>query len=385
MSGSFMAAANAQGVAPPAQLSPATAQLTSPATSMTAPTRSYQEIAAAAIAGGGKPPLPKPGDMFNGHQFLGGDPRAQTAWKPLSGQDYLNSMPLDPEKKTLIQAIANYDLPPGSGRGGIGSPEVQQLLGYVKTYDPTFDAKNYKARQDMINDINDKQNGLGGQISNLTNAALHARDMAHAYDRLGNSDALPPETQEWLKAAHGRLLSMLPEILGGAPNGKNPILSALGAASTASNFLAPEAARIGMGATPNEAEINNNQTNLAIGAGPSAQAGTLGDIASKIGQRLLTIQDRYKRAFGNTPPKVPLINPDAARAVNELLTRYGRPEADQIDFNTLTAGGFNPKAAQGVMETPPTNLPPKAAPTPQSMPRKGVPQKVGRFLVEPVQ
>jgi hypothetical protein len=32
-------------------------------------------------------------------------------WAPVNGDEFLNSLPLDDNKKTVIKAIANYELP----------------------------------------------------------------------------------------------------------------------------------------------------------------------------------------------------------------------------------------------------------------------------------
>ena len=39
------------------------------------------------------PTPPKIGDRLNGYQFLGGDPSQAASWAPLSGEDYLSSLP----------------------------------------------------------------------------------------------------------------------------------------------------------------------------------------------------------------------------------------------------------------------------------------------------
>lgn len=286
-----------------------------------------------------KKPPPAVGTVVNGFKYMGGDPRSQdpNVWAPLHGDDYLNSLPIDPDKRAVIQSIANYELPPGSGRGGIGSPEVQQLLGFVKQYDPTFDAKNYKVRQDMLHEVN--QGTLSGQLKNLTNVSLHARDLQDAYDQMNLS---PSPAVNFVQNALARRLGSY----GGKDMGDRQ--RQIGRVNDAINFLAPEAGRLGMGSAPNEADIQAVRSQFNEDTTPLMAEGGLTDIAHKIAQRLLGIQDQWKRAFGNIKPKQPLINKEAAIALHDLIGRYQVRGADDLDWNVLTAGGWSPAQARAI-------------------------------------
>lgn len=138
-----------------------------------------------------KRPPPAIGATVNGYTYLGGDPRSQdpSVWQPASGDTFLGSLPLDDNKKTIVKAIANYELPPGSQRGGLGSPEVQQLLGLAKQYDPSFDAKNYAGVLKARTEIGNPDSKFNLTKTALNTAIDHAKLLADNIDALHNTQS----------------------------------------------------------------------------------------------------------------------------------------------------------------------------------------------------
>lgn len=294
--------------------------------------------------------LPKPGEIQNGYIFQGGDPKAQASWKPASGDAFLSSLPIPDTQKALIRGIATYDYAPGGNRS-LGSPEAQQVLGLVKMYDPTFDAKVYKQRGDLLHEVT--QGDTSKQLKNLTNVSLHARDLMDSYDQMNlSSSPLVNGAENWMAANTPFTADM------------HTRQGQLGRTTDAVNFLAPEAARLGVGGAPNEGDINAVREQFNTNTPPAVAAGGLGDIAHKAAQRLLGIQDQWKRAFGTLPPKQPFINKDAAVALHDLITRYKVDGGDKLDWNVLTSGGWTPDQARGMMgehaqAQPPPGIDPK--------------------------
>jgi hypothetical protein len=89
-------------------------------------------------------PQYQPGQIVDGYRFNGGNQRDQNSWTELKGQDLIGSLPV--EDQSLVKGIVNYDLPPGSMRGGLGSPQVQRLLSLAARADPNFSAGDYSNR-----------------------------------------------------------------------------------------------------------------------------------------------------------------------------------------------------------------------------------------------
>jgi hypothetical protein len=169
---------------------PQMGQQSQPQPQQAAPAQQAQSNSQQLYPGLRKPP-PAVGTTVNGYTYLGGDPRSKdpAVWKPATGDTFLNSLPMDDTNKTLIKSIANYELPPGSQRGGLGSPEVQQLLGLAKRYDPTFNAQNYSAVQKARVEVANPDSKFNLTKTALNTAIDHAAGLAQASDALNNSQS----------------------------------------------------------------------------------------------------------------------------------------------------------------------------------------------------
>lgn len=314
-----------------------------------------------------KKPPPAVGTTVNGYTYMGGDPRSQdpSVWKPATGDEFLSSLPISDDKRTLIKMMANYEAP-ASGARGIGSPEVQQLVGFAKRYDPSFDIKTYKVRQDYLHDLNDQK--ANGTIQALSNAALHAKAYDDEFQKLGNSDSAP----EWFNAAKQNLAGT--PLIGGLFGGSDR-LKASGAATEDATILGPEIARVAQGGPPTVDEVNRQIGTLGagswmghgVGVRPSTEAGVVSAMAQKIGDRMMSMQAQYRRAFGDTAPKEPLITPEAALATHQLLKRYAPDYENKLDFKMLTAGGFSPDKASQMTTPSPAPAQGSAGPSPQEI------------------
>jgi hypothetical protein len=296
-----------------------------------------QQQAQASYPGLKRPP-PAVGAVVNGYVYQGGDPRSKdpSVWKPATGDAFLNSLPIDEDKKTLIKMMANYEAP-STGTRGIGTPEVQQLVGLAKQYDPTFDVKNYTVRQNYLHDLNDLK--ANGTIQALNNAAMHLKSFDDEFQKLGNSDGAYEWFNSLKQGAAGTPL--VGKYFGGSDR-----LKAVGAAGETAAVLGPEMAKVAQGGAPTVDEVNRQISNLGLGMRPSTEAGVGASMAQKIGDRLLSMQAQYRRAFGDTKPKEPFLTPQAAMATHQLLQKYAPDYEKQLDYTLLTAGGFTPEQAR---------------------------------------
>jgi hypothetical protein len=289
-----------------------------------------------------KKPPPAIGTTINGFTYQGGDPRSKDAsvWAPATGDTFLNSLPISEDKKDLIKMMTAYEAP-ASGNRGVGTPEVQQLVGFAKRYDPSFDIKNYKIRQDYLHDLIDSKTNITVQA--LGNAAKHLSSFDSEFQKLGNSDSMPEFLNAAAQGAAG--LPFVGKYFGGSDR-----LKAAGAAKTDATIAGPEIARVAVGGQPNEPEINQQLSNLGanswidhgIGLKPSTEAGTIAAMAEKIGDRALTLQQQQQRAFGNSPVKTPLMAPEQADEIHKMMTKYSPGYDKKLNYGLLT-GGYDPR------------------------------------------
>jgi hypothetical protein len=292
-------------------------------------------------AGGKRPKFVK-GDKLYGLELAGDNWKDKSQWKPVYGDDFIKSYPdMSSDTAALIKGIANYELPPGSQRGGLGSPEVQQLLSLAKRYDPNFDAKQYKVRQDFLSELNNKSapNTMGGQLQVMDNASQHALAFDKAAHALHNWD---------IPYAPASLMSLVNKMASGGNR------EAQGKADQAQQSYSMEAPKVVMGGTPNEPELNAQREISDPYLPDRYTEGAMKDFAEKMGNRLGSIQTKAKRVWGpgGMPNGTMLISPEGAMAMHMLMRKYNSKADEAMDWKMLTAGGFDPKQIKEIQAPP---------------------------------
>lgn len=286
--------------------------------------------------------LPQPGDIVDGHQYIGpangkrGDPNN---WKPITGEAYLQHLAKsDPNYAGVVRGVVEgrNDLPSINRN----NPYTRRLVGDVMAADPTFNKSTYDRRKKLLTDMT-SATGTGAIINALNNGSLHAGELQRAYDVLGNDNAdleIGHRIDNWLR---GRF----------DPNVQAQVASV----EEARNRLAPEAARIYKGGEPTIPEVEREINTFDTGASRATAAGHLSQMAAGFRDRLLTVQNQWKRAYGDIRPSQPIIDPKAAASLQQLLDRYHLDDG-RLDWSTLTAGAYQkpqkpatqkPQAASG--------------------------------------
>lgn len=269
-----------------------------------------------------KRPPPKVGTTVNGYTYLGGDPRSQdpSVWHPASGDTFLNSLPLDDQKKTLVKAIANYELPPGSARGGLGSPEVQQLLAFAKQYDPNFSAPDYTVRQGVRKAFSDGQ--YSKTVTALNTAIDHARTLAEEGKSLNNYGS---------PLLNAPINFIQQHVMGDTRQGKFE--------QTARNLGGEvvKAVTGGEGALDDRIKAAED---YSLNGSPQQQTGALENTVDLLKSKLDELNATYKRGMGPQHDVLELLSPSARKSWQVLSTQFG-PNAGH------GALGGAPKAASG--------------------------------------
>lgn len=250
---------------------------------------------------------PPVGMTVSGYTYMGGDPRSKdpSVWKPASGDDFLNSLPLDDTKKTIIKGISNYELPPGSQRGGLGSPEVQQLLGLAKQYNPQFDAKNYSAVQKTRTEIANPDSQF-----NKTKTALNT-SITHAYDLLQDSDKLKnTNNPTW-----NMMGNFVDENVLGDPRQGNFRQNA--------QFLSGETIKAITGATGGgEQDRRQQEANYPLNGSPVQQQQAVSKTMQLLKAKMDEMQATLKQAGNPNANALDMLSPTAKQAWTGLQQRF---------------------------------------------------------------
>lgn len=256
-----------------------------------------------------KRPPPAVGTTVNGYTYMGGDPRSQdpNVWKPASGDEFLGSLPLDNEKKTLVKAIANYELPPGSQRGGLGTPEVQQLLSLAKQYNPEFDAKNYPAIQKTRTEIANPDSRFNLTKTALNTAIDHARGLAESADALHNHQS------PMLNAAG----NWVEQHVMGDPRQGNFNQNA--------QLLAGEVVKAATGSANGGGEGDRIQqnANYPVNGSPDQQNQAIGKTVDLLKGKLDEMTATLRQAGNPKANALELLSPSARQSWETLSKRYG--------------------------------------------------------------
>lgn len=250
--------------------------------------------------------VPQPGDAVNGYAYVSGDPRVNTSYKPLTGGDYLSSIPKQRADAATSILQANTPLPNGTV---LKDPYWKQVYSDVLAAEPDFDATKWKARQNLRASFSAGKDAT--QIQQLNMGIHHAAGMMNAYDNLDNYDSYP-----WINSIANTVESGLPT-QGGAK-----IRAGMAAADLNKNALASETAAIFQGGSPHETEIQNYAKDYDPNLGPSASNAALGKAASLFHDRLQTLQSKWKNTMGPTAQDFPIVSPETQAAWNQLNSRY---------------------------------------------------------------
>jgi hypothetical protein len=253
----------------------------------------------------GSKKAPEIGTTINGYTYMGGDPRSEdpSVWRPATGDTFLNSLPIDANKKAIVKAIANYDLPPGSQRGGLGSPEVQQLLGLAKQYDPDFSASDYSNRQQT------RQAFLKGDYSKsitaLSTAIDHARALADAGARLNNSGS-----PMWNMVANA-----FDQYAMGDPRQSNY--------KQIAQMEAGEVVKAVTGGNGTLEDRKDAVSNYPLNGSPAQQREAIATTVGLLKSKLDELNGTYQRGMGRQHSVMDLLSPSARRSWEALTKQYG--------------------------------------------------------------
>ena len=284
---------------------------------------------------------PAIGTIVDGTEYRGGDPRSldKNVWAPVVGDKFLESLKLPEDKKVLVKAIANYEIAPGSQRGGLGSPEVQQLLSLAKRYDPTWTGYNYAQRQQARKDF------LGGGIYGRTKVALntalgHAQHLSEASDELDNT-RIP--AWNWLKNTVSPLV--------GDDNRQ-------GVFHQIARNLGNETVKAVTGGEGALEDRRKAEEDYNVNGGRNQQGGAILTTMDLLKPKLDELENAYRLAYGaKAGEKFSFLSPQARQSWTDLQEKYKNvPHANMPNMSAVVGKKPNaPAKAEVPPALPPTN------------------------------
>jgi hypothetical protein len=236
-----------------------------------------------------------------------------------------SSVPED--MRDVAQSIASYRYPKISGFA-LRSPYFQQLFKIISKVDPSFDMKNYDARQAFLKDFSGT--GKMGQNRVFLNTALdHMNAALERSDQLADAIGRNEDQDQFSAGVVASMKSL---------GGNKALLNYEADADT----LATEYSKALQGGAPDVTEKKEWRDKL-IGAGhilmPTSRQreGVMNEMARNLSKRLGEIQNIYRTTMGGMPP-FSLLSPESEKT----LKRLGTPEAKEVLKQYGSNGGEKP-------------------------------------------
>lgn len=242
-----------------------------------------------------------------------------------SGQEFLQSVS-DPGMQHMIQAIAEGRMAVpkvyrASKGGEIGASEIAQA---VNSYDPSFDAVNYNARQGTLKGFT---SGKEAQTINALNTvAEHLGTLSDATDDLHNSD------YQFVNRIGNAYLRET-----GDPR--------IARFDTVRKAAADEIAKVWRASGGSQADIEENLKNLDGAQSPAQLHAAIGTLVQLIGGKLSALQDQYNSGMGIAANRHSIVSPAAQQSFQKVLKRANM-SAPEVTGNSIQSQPNVPQAAQ---------------------------------------
>jgi hypothetical protein len=243
-------------------------------------------------------PTYQPGQIVDGYKFNGGDYKDQKNWTELTGPALLKSLPA--QDQSLVHGMVNYDIPPGSLRGSIGSPQVQRLLSLAARVDPHFSAGDYANRNAV------KKNFTSGKNSDTITAFNTTIDhLGSLYD-----DSLALNNHGGLATPLNAIGNFVEPMVGDAR---------VGNFNNDKKAVAAESVKAFTGGQGAEADRQNQEANYNANAAPNQQLEAILHTTNLLKSKLHEMGVTYERGIpGHSVME--LLSP-SARATLDRLTK----------------------------------------------------------------
>jgi hypothetical protein len=179
-------------------------------------------------------------------------------------------------QQSVVKKIANYEIPLPSGMA-LRTPYWQSILERTAAYDPSFDVKEYKKRQDVMKDFTAGKSY--NNIRSLNTAIAHLGNLAKAGEELKNSSVTP-----WNWIANKSI----------AASGDPRVKKYMNAATAVEGELAT----VFKGTAGTDQEIKQWRENLSMADSPEQIQTSVDELISLLGGRLNALRSGYQNGMG---------------------------------------------------------------------------------------
>lgn len=221
-------------------------------------------------------------------------------------------------QKNRVQAIIDgrEQYPSASSR----APDAAMIREAVHTQDPTFDAVNFKSRQDTRTKFT---KGKGADNLTAFNTAIgHLGSLESAVDKLNNS-GFPA----WNKYVANPIAEQFdPKYQSGLKDFQ-----------TARTAVADELTRAFRGSGGNVHDIIQWENAINAADSPAALKSAIRSAAELLNSRIAAVGDEYNRGMGTTKDPLELLNPKASESFKRILE--GTRPAAATTKGTVNIGG----------------------------------------------
>lgn len=228
-----------------------------------------------------------------------GQPAQPTISPDLHGEDFLKALP--PQLANQVKALAEGRQQFPSGMA-LRHPAMQQLIGLVSQYDPSFDAVNYSARSAVRKDFTSGKSSQS--VAAIETLSQHLGELDDAAKKLNNTDY--------------PLINKVANVVGSQVSAD--LKGRLNAFNTTRAAVGEEFERAWRGTGGNVTEIEDWKRNLSDADSYSAIRKTVQQGIKLLQGRIQSLTDQYNTGMGTTSQPMEIVKPATKKTFEKLMS-----------------------------------------------------------------
>lgn len=239
---------------------------------------------------------------------------------------------LSDSDKRIVDAIASYQLPPPTSRGGFPPAQRARIMAaltdkYGPESEHPYSAAEFPSRQAALTDF--KSGPSAKNITSINTVIGHLAGLGEAVKKLGNTNTLPG------------IINPVANAIGGAVSSDTQ--SKLANFNSKADAVASELGKVFGGNQPAVSLIKEWRHSLDANASPQAQNAAIESVLEMLGSRLNSLQDQWDKGVKNER-NVPFLTPKS-REILDGLAKNGIVNANHSALDPVGANAGTPSPA----------------------------------------